>query len=207
MAHYYATREMGLEVAAFAVDAPYRTQDSLLDSPVIDWHSLAGTYPPGEAAIFVATGYRSMAQRAQVWQRVRAAGYETPSIVSRHAFLAQDARVGSNTILMPGAVVEPGVVLGDNTVVWSNVTICHDTVAGDHNFFASNVTIGGEVRLGSRSFFGFSSVIVQQVSVGDDVLLAAQSLLLSDASGLMQYQGSPARAFKAIDPAAGVCVA
>ncbi|MDB5895996.1 MAG: hypothetical protein JWQ88_3527, partial [Rhodoferax sp.] len=69
-----------------------------------------------------------------------------------------------------------------------------------------NMTVGGEVRLGSRCFFGFSSVVVQQVEVGNDVLLAAQSLLLSNASGLTQYRGSPARAVKPIDPAAGVCI-
>jgi sugar O-acyltransferase (sialic acid O-acetyltransferase NeuD family) len=207
MAHYYATREMGLQVVAFAVDAAYRTQDRLLDTPVIDSQALPSAYPPGQVAVFVAVGYRSLPQREEAWQRMHTAGYQTPSIVSRHAFLAQDARLGPNSIVMPGSVVEPGVVVGTNTVIWSNVTICHDTVVGDHNFFASNVTVGGEVRLGSRSFFGFSSVVVQQVTVGDDVLLAAQSLLLADAPGLTHYQGSPARACKAIDRAVGVCIA
>jgi len=206
MAHYFATRELGLEVLAFTADAPHVSQSSMLGVPVVELQALAGVHPPGDVSVFVAVGYRSLRQRARAWHRVRDLGYDTPCLVSRHAFVAENASLGPNTIVMPGAVVEPGVVLGANNVVWSNVTLCHDTVAGDHNFFASNVTVGGEVRLGSRSFLGFSSVVLQQLTVGDEVLLAAQSLLLSDARGLTHYQGSPARAHRDIASDEGVCV-
>lgn len=206
LAHYYATHELGMQVAAFAVDAPDPGQPSLLGVPVLEARELPDVHPPASASVFVAVGYRSLAQRARAWQRMRDLGYDTPCLVSTSAWVAANARLGANTIVMPGAVVEPGVVLGDNNVVWSNATLCHDTVAGDHNFFAANVTVGGEARLGSRCFLGFSSVVLQQRTVGDDVLLAAQSLLLSDAAALTHYQGSPARACRDIHPETGVCV-
>lgn len=106
---------------------------------------------------------------------------------------------------MPGAVVEPGVVLGDNNVIWSNATICHDSLVGNHNFFAANSTVGGRAVIASRSFFGFSSVVSHGVNVGDETLLGASGLLLSDNPGCGRYLGVPA-AFKGGHEREGVCV-
>lgn len=206
LAHHYAVHELGRQVAAFAVDACYLEQSRGLGMHVVDAQSLASAYPPGEFELFAAVGYRSMVERANIWRRFREAGYRMPTLVSRHAYVAPDATLGPNTIVMPGAVIEPGVVMGENNVVWSNATVCHDTVVGNHNFIASNATLGGEVRVGSRCFIGFSAVVLQHRVVGDDVLLAAQSLLLTDAADLTHYQGSPARAVKAIAAADGVRV-
>ncbi|ARP94347.1 acetyltransferase [Bordetella genomosp. 13] len=207
LAHYYATREMRLQVAAFAVDARFKTVDTMLGLPVLCWEDqLPEQYPPQCASMFVAVGYRSMKGRQHAYDRATSAGYDLPSIVSNAAFIAETARMGSNNFIMPGAVIEPEALLGANNVVWSNATLCHHTRVGNHNFFASNVTVGGEVSVGSRNFLGFSSIVLQHKIIGDDTLIAAGSLLTHDAESLRHYQGSPARAVMTLDPALGVCV-
>lgn len=206
LAHHHATRELGLQVVAFAVDARWRTRTELLGLPVLEAETLADTHPPGRAAVFVAVGYRSMPQRAAAWRRFAGAGWDTPSLVSPRAHVADTARLGPNCFVMPGAVVEPGTELGANNLVWSNATICHDGRIGSDNFFASNSTVGGEVTIGDRCLFAFSSTVLQQRSVGSDVLLGAASLLTTDAPGLGRYLGVPARRCGELDAATGVCV-
>ncbi|WP_312780374.1 acetyltransferase [Acidovorax temperans] len=205
LAHHHATRELGLEVVGFAVDAQWRAEPTLLGLPVFEAESLARTHPPGRAAVFVALGYRSMPQRARSWQRFADAGWDTPSLVAPGAHVAATARLGPNCLVMPGAVVEPGTELGANNILWSNATICHDGRVGSHNFFASNATIGGEVTIGDRCFFGFSSTVLQQRTVGSDVLVGAAALLTTDAPGMGRYLGIPARR-SPISAATGVCV-
>lgn len=206
LAHYYLTNDMKLQVLGFAVDSQYKMNKANLGLPVLDWDALVDQQPPSQTAMYIAVGYRSIKQRALVYERAAQLGYELINIISSSAFIADDVKVGDNNFIMPGAVVEPGVEIGCNNVVWSNTTICHDTHIGNHNFLASNVTVGGEVTMGDRNFLGFSSVVLQQRRLGDDVLIGAQSLLLSDAVSLTHYQGAPAQKLKMIDEALGVCI-
>lgn len=206
LAHYYATRELGRQVSCFVVDASRKEVDTCCDLPVLTWEQCIESHPPNTVTLYVAVGYREMRQRQLMFERAQQAGYALQNIVSTSAFVADTAVIGVNNFIMPGTVIEPGVCLGNNNVVWSNTTICHDTAIGDHNFFASNVTIGGEVTIGHRCFFGFSSTVVHQRQVGDDVLLAAQSLLLGDVESLGWYQGVPARRVAEIPSSTGVRV-
>lgn len=206
LAHYYAVREMGLEVKAFAVDVTRLNTDTCCDSLVVTWDECLEQYPPGTVSMYVAVGYREMRQREAVFDRVQSAGYFLQTIISKSAFVAKTVRMGQNNFIMPGVVIEPEVSMGANNVIWSNATICHDTIIGKHNFVASNVTIGGEVTVGDRCFLGFSSTVVQHCRLGDDVLLAAQSLLLEDADSLSRHQGIPAKKVMDIPQSAGVCV-
>lgn len=206
LAHYYATREMVLQVPCFVVDASRKEVDAFCGLPVMTWEQCIESHPPGMVALYVAVGYREMRQRQVIFERAQKAGYALLNIVSTSAFVAETAVIGVNNFIMPGTVVEPGTCLGNNNVVWSNTTICHDTVIGDHNFFAGNVTIGGEVTIGHRCFFGFTSTVVQQRHVGDDVLLATQSLLLEDVESHGRYQGVPARRVAEIPSSTGVRV-
>ncbi len=206
IAHYLATRELGLEVIGFAVDSKYRVDNELLGLPVLDVDLLSQLYPPGVASVFVAVGYRSIPERAMTWRRFADAGWDTPSLISRQAYVAETARLGANCLVMPGVVVEPGSTLEHNNLVWSNATICHDTIIGSDNFFAATTTIGGEVKVGSRCFFGFSSTVLQQRTVGCDVLLGAAALLTTDALSLGCYKGIPAKRASEISAEVGVCI-
>jgi sugar O-acyltransferase (sialic acid O-acetyltransferase NeuD family) len=206
LAHYYATREMGLKLLGFVVDASKKEADEICGLPVLTWEQCVECHPPGTVTMFVAVGYREMRQRQTLFDRALMAAYTLQNIVSTSALVADTAVTGVNNFIMPGVVIEPGARLGANNVVWSNTTICHDSVIGDHNFFASNVTVGGEVTIGHRSFFGFTSTVAHQRHVGDDVLLAAHSLLLGDGESLSWYQGLPAKKVADIASQTGVCV-
>jgi len=206
IAHYVASYELGLEVVGFAVDPAYRVDTKFLGLPVLDADLLAQFYPPGTASVFVAVGYRSMHKRSMTWRRFADAGWNTPSLISSKAYVAETAKLGANCLVLPGVVVEPGCILGDNNILWSNATICHDSCVGSDNFLAAGTVIGGEVEIGSRSFFGFSSIVLQHRTVGCDVLLAAAALLTADAPNLGYYKGIPAKRIGEICAEDGVCI-
>lgn len=206
LAYYHATEELGLQVSAFAVDTGWCSETQLEGLPVVDAELLHGTHPPSQVSVFVAVGYSSMLRRARAWRRIVEIGWYTPSIISPRAHVAKTATIGPNCFIMPGAVIEPDTTLGSNNTVWSNATICHNSMIGSHNFFASNSTLGGETIVGDRCFFGFSSTVLQQRIVGSDVLVAAASLVTSNAPSLGRYMGMPARRYGEIDADLGVCV-
>jgi sugar O-acyltransferase (sialic acid O-acetyltransferase NeuD family) len=206
MARYCATKDHGRNVAAFVVDAGYRTQEEFHGIPVIEWPEMLSRFTPAETDCFIALGYRAMRRRRAVYEQVRGAGYGCINLVSPASYVAKSAHMGENNLIMPGVVIEPGVQLGSNNVIWSNATICHDTVIGSHNFLAANVTLGGHVRLGDGNFIGFSATVLHYIVVGNEVLIGAQTLVRQSTRDLHQYWGVPASDRGAIDAAEGVCV-
>ena len=206
LAHYYATRDIGMNVLGFVVDEPYKVADTFLSLPVFNWSELDKIYSCDDIAMHVAIGYRSMRLRSSAYKKAKLKGFELVNIVARSGFVADNVVMGDNNFIMPGVVIEPGVKIDSNNVVWSNATICHDSVIGSHNFIASNVTIGGEVSMGNSNFLGFSSVILQGLKIGDDVLFGAQSLALSNLDTLSRYHGSPATKVGSIDEEIGIQV-
>lgn len=206
LAHYYATRDMGLNVLGFVVDEQYKDSDIFLSLPVFSWFELDQKFNHDKIAMYVAIGYKNMRLRSIAYEYAKLKGIDLVNIISRSSFVADDVVMGDNNIVMPGVVIEPGVQVDSNNVVWSNTTICHDSVVGNHNFIASNVTIGGEVTIGNSNFLGFSSVILQGRKIGNDVLLGAQSLALTNLDTLSRYHGSPATKVGSIEKKVGIQV-
>jgi sugar O-acyltransferase (sialic acid O-acetyltransferase NeuD family) len=204
IARYCAVEELGRNVAAFVVDAGYRTQEQFHAIPVIEWPEIQPRFTPENTDCFVALGYRVMRRRRAVYEQVTGAGYGCINLVSPASYVAKSAQMGENNIIFPGVVIEPGVQLGANNVIWSNATICHDTVIGSHNFLAANVTVGGYTRLGDANFIGFSATILQRIAIGNETLIGAQTLVREPTRDLHQYWGAPASECGAIDAAQGI---
>ena len=51
IAYEYFTHDSPYDVAAFAVEAAYRKRDELFRLPVVDFETLADSYPPGEHSV------------------------------------------------------------------------------------------------------------------------------------------------------------
>lgn len=191
---------------AFVVDSNYLVHPELDNLPVVDSEAVRFEFPSDSFPMFVAVGYKSMRNRARLFERWQSEGYRLINIFANGAIVASDVGFGNNNIVFPGAVIEPGAQLGNNNIVWSNCTICHNTLMGSHNFVAANTTIGGNVRLGDSCFIGFSSTLLQGLNVGNQVLIAAQTLLTRDAEDYWEYRGSPAKRWRNIEPNDGISI-
>lgn len=201
----HAAEDSGaFEVVGFVVDDDYVRNDHFQGRPIVGWSQTRARVDPRQVAMHCAIGYRVMRRRAAVFEQVSSAGFACVNLVSAQAHVSPHAQLGANNFVMAGAVIEPGATLGTNNVLWSNTTVCHDTSIGHHNFIAANATLGGYVTVGDRSFLGFSCVVRERCRIGSDALIGAQALLLTDASDLGVYYGSPARRVRAVDPLLGV---
>jgi sugar O-acyltransferase (sialic acid O-acetyltransferase NeuD family) len=206
LAHYYAAKEMGADVLGFVIDETHASGSESLAAPLFFWPEAVEKFSSQDTVFFVATGYKSMRAREDVYTRVKQAGYGLANVFGKSSYIAEDIAMSDNNFIMPGAVLEPGTVLGANNVVWSNATICHDSRIGNHNFIAANVTLGGGVSVGDRNFFGFSSIVLQGRKIQSDTMIGAGSLVRSDLDALCEYRGCPAKEHARIDPSLGVCV-
>jgi sugar O-acyltransferase (sialic acid O-acetyltransferase NeuD family) len=195
--HYYAKEECGFNVAAFCVDAAYRKEDSFIGTPVVSFEGVEKLFPPSDFDMFVAIGYHDLNRlRAAKCAEARAKGYALVSIVSPHAHVPSNVKMGWNCFIMPPAVVHPCVTLGNDVFVWSGSMVGHHSVIGDHCWLTSSCNISGNVSMGDFTFAAVNATVGHSVKIGAKCFLGANTLVtkdLADGGVVIQESSKPIR--------------
>lgn len=175
---YYATEECGIEVAAFVVNAQYKTADTFLGKPVIEFEKIADTYSPENYNAFAAVGYHDMNKlRATICEQLMQMGYELISVISPKANVPVNVKTGYNCFIMSPAVIHPCVEFGNNVFVWSGAMIGHHSKIGNHVWLTSSCNIGGNVNLGNHCFVAMGATLGNSITVGNECFLGANVLV------------------------------
>ena len=195
IAYEYFTYDSEYEVAAFAVEAGFRTQTRLFDKPVIDLDKIAALYPVDEFETFVAVTYTQLNRvRKRLYHYCKRRGYRCASYISSHAFVWQNAEIGENTFIFDGDIIQYHVKIGNCVVLWSGTHVGHRSVIEDGCWLAPSVAVSGFCHIGSGSFIGVNASIGDHVSLGKDTVLGAGAVAVKSLTGSGGvYVGSPAR--------------
>src|SRR5436190_5515798 len=113
--HWYLAEEGRRNVAAFTVDAAYRTTETVLGLPVVEFETLTATHPPDRYEMFVAISYLGVNKvRAAKCAEAEAKGYRLTSHVSARAMVWPKLALQPNTLIMEANVIQPFVTVGRN---------------------------------------------------------------------------------------------
>src|SRR5206468_4049910 len=113
----------------------------------------------------VGIGYKHLARREQLINRVVLSGRELYSYTHPTAIIDKSASVGRGIMVFPGTVVGPGCTIGDGAVLHACVTLAHDVTIGNSSFLAPGVVVSGFVTLGVRSFLGTGTLVANQMAI------------------------------------------
>lgn len=152
--------ECGHEFAGFIDDVNLSGADVLGG-----FDAVSRSHPPETFACVNAVGYKDLAARRRVTDRIVKAGYETPSLVHPKAIVGRAARVAAGAMIMAGAIADTRVDLGPGVVMWPGSVVAHDTVIGGNTFLSPNCTICGCCEVGADCFVGAAAVVVDHASV------------------------------------------
>lgn len=181
LAHGYFTRDSEHRVAAFTVDAEYRTAAEFRGLPLVDFAEVPRLYPPERFAMFVALGYTRMNRaRAAKFETARQLGYRLVSYVSSRCTFLTEHPVGDNCFILEDNTVQSGVRIGHDVTLWSGNHIGHDSTIEDHCFIASHVVVSGWVRIGSHCFIGVNATLRNAITVAPRTLIGAGAVVLGD---------------------------
>lgn len=122
-----------------------------------------------------------------------ALGFEFPAIVSRHAVVNEDVRLGAGTVVLDGVVVNSGTEVGRAGILNTGCTVDHDCRLGDNVHIAPGVTLSGGVVIGDHCLIGAGATIIQGVRVAADCLVGAGATVVADLTAPGTYTGTPAR--------------
>lgn len=137
--------------------------------------SIVKDFPPDECSFAVAIGYSNLPMRWKACDKVRAAGYGTPTLVHPRAYVADTARLGNGCLVMAGAIVDVRAKLGDHVVIWPGTCVNHDVTVGANTFISPGSTICGFANVGANSFVGAATVIADHCHVPESSFLKMQT--------------------------------
>lgn len=145
----------------------------------------------GQTAIAVALGSNKL--RLRIGHELVAKGMIAPALIHPKAVVAATTTVGSGTVIMAGAVVNPAARIGNFVIINTLAGIDHDCVLGDGAHIAPNTALAGNVSVGTRAFMGVSSCAIPGVMIGDDAVIGAGSVVVSNIQARAVAVGVPAR--------------
>ena len=181
LAHYYFSHDSPHDVVAFAVDREYRSDESFLGLPLLDFEGITDHYPPGAHEMFVALSYADMNRsRARKYHEARALGYQLTSYVSSKCTYLSENQPGDNCFILEDNTVQPFVTIGNNVTLWSGNHIGHDSVIEDHCFISSHVVVSGHVHIGQYSFIGVNATLRDSVTIAPETLVGAGAVITRD---------------------------
>jgi UDP-3-O-[3-hydroxymyristoyl] glucosamine N-acyltransferase len=128
-----------------------------------------------------------------VAERLTARGAEFATLVHTTAVVARSARVGTGSIICPGAIVSDSATLGTCVLVNYHASFGHDSSAGDFSVLSPYATLGGGATIGDDVFLGLHASVGPGRIVGARSKVSANSCVLSDTPADSIIYGVPGR--------------
>lgn len=133
-------------------------------------------FDPEHYSIAIAVGYKHILQRRKIFERVRDASFETPSLIHPNLYLDSSAVIGTGVIAMSACIIDYRAHIGDFAVIWPGTIINHDVIVGSNVFLSPGSVVCGYCRIGEDSFIGASTTIVDHITVPKNTFLRAGTI-------------------------------
>jgi sugar O-acyltransferase (sialic acid O-acetyltransferase NeuD family) len=194
LARFLLQHDSPHEVVAFCVDGAYRKAESFDGLPLVDFETLAASYPPGRVRLLIPIGYhRINGLRRARYEAAKAQGYSFVTYVSSRASVWPGLEIGENSVVHELAVIQPFASLGDNVIVRSAAHVSHHCRVASHAFIAAQVAMAGDTTVGEQAFVGVGAVLRDQINIAPRSFIGAGAVVTSDTEEGCAYFGNPAR--------------
>jgi len=125
-------------------------------------------------------------------------GFQLVSAIHPKAIIAQDATIGSGSVVVGGSVINSGVFLGACTIINTGATVDHDCILGDGVHVGPGAHLGGWVVIGRAAWLGLGALVRDRVRIGAGSIIGMGSVVVRDVPENVLVYGTPARVIKEI---------
>lgn len=178
----------GYEIIGFLDDNP--DVKAVMDFPVIGKVEDAVKYI-GQAEMSVSIG--NAAIRERIMEMLMQQGAEFPVLVHPNAVIGMNVLLGSGTVVMAGAVINPCAEIGNGCIINTGATVDHDCVIKDYTHISVGAHVAGTVHIGEKTWVGAGVVVKNNLSICEECMIGAGAVVVKDIYEKGTYIGVPAR--------------
>ena len=102
-----------------------------------------------------------------------------------------DVDIGEGTVVMAGAMVNPGARIGRHCIINTGAVVEHDNEIGDFVHVSVGARLCGGVRIGTGTWIGAGASVRNNLSVCEDVMIGIGGVVVKDIVRPGTYMGVP----------------
>lgn len=120
-----------------------------------------------------------------------------PAILHASAVVGKQVSIAEGSVIMAGAILNPGVTIGRHAIVNTAACVDHDSEISAFASVAPRVTCGGAVFVGQHTAIGIGATAIHGVRIGEHVVIGAGAVVIDSIPAYTVALGVPARVLRA----------
>ena len=173
---FYFENDEKFQIIAYCCDSEHIKEPTFRGKPVIAFDEINKIYPPNSYSMFIAIGYHKLNEfRKKKFLQALDMGYQLESYIGSNVI--GKFKIGRNSFVLDGTVIQPYVTIGDNSFIWSGSMIGHHVEIANHCWITGSANIGGLSKINDECFLGLNATISNNVIIGKRSLLGACSFV------------------------------
>lgn len=148
-------------------------------------------YVDFDCDVIVAIGNPKVRERIQ--KNVELAGKNIPALVHPNASIAENVEIGQGTVVVAGAVINPGTRIGRGCIINTGASVDHDCEVADFVHVSVGAHVAGTVKIGERTWVGAGSTVSNNICICADCMIGAGAVVIRNIVEPGTYVGCPAR--------------
>jgi len=125
-------------------------------------------------------GIGNLNARLSVFDLLRQAGFEFPTVIHPTAFIEDSAKLVAGVQVFPLAYVGTEVTAGFGTIINTGAIISHDCQLGETVNLSPGATLAGGVRVGEGTLIGMRATVNLNVTIGSFALVGNGATVKAD---------------------------
>ena len=154
--------------------------------PVVGKSSEAGTI---DADVIVGIGNADIRKRIQE----SIPEQKLATLIHPDAVIAEDVEIGVGTVVMAGAVINPGTHIGKGCIINTCSSVDHDCIVDDFVHVAVGSHLCGTVNVGAGTWIGAGVTVSNNVFICPDCMIGTGAVIVNDIWESGTYVGVPAK--------------
>lgn len=115
------------------------------------------------------------------------------TLIHPEAVVGDDVEIGAGSVVMAGAVINPGSRVGKGVIVNTCSSVDHDCKIGDFVHVAVGAHLAGSVEVGEASWIGAGAIVNNNLCICGSCVIGAGAVVVKDIKEAGTYVGVPAR--------------
>ncbi len=115
------------------------------------------------------------------------------TLIHPEAVVGDDVEIGIGSVVMAGAVINPGSRVGKGVIVNTCSSIDHDCKIGDFVHVAVGAHLAGSVEVGEASWIGAGAIVNNNLCICGNCMIGAGAVVLKDIKEAGIFVGVPAK--------------
>lgn len=144
----------------------------------------------------IALGIGSNHARKKVFETLKGAGLEVVTLIHPTAIIADDARIGEGSIVMPFVAVNAEAAVAEGAILNTHTVVEHECRIAPFVHLSPRVALGGAVTVGEQTHLGIGSSVIQCLSLGAHCVIGAGAAVVRDLPDRVLAVGVPAKIIK-----------